>query len=263
MQIEDAVVVVAHPDDEILWFSSILERCKSAIVCFGPSATSVESYDQGRAAVIENYPLDKVRFLKLTQSDANGEGHWKRPSDAGFRLRRPNVSYEANRVKLVSALASLLEGERFVFTHNPWGEYGHEEHVQVFDVLAALKAQLGYELRVSGYVGKRSLKTMLKSSCTLDGPPLIMKTDQKLAGELRQLYLQNNCWTWREDNNWPDFEVFYRFNDLAGRCSTTRETTEPLNFISYELDQSLPRRVAGKLLPPAVKARLKRSLNLN
>ena len=34
VQVQDAVMVVAHPDDEILWFSSILNQCKSVLVCF-------------------------------------------------------------------------------------------------------------------------------------------------------------------------------------------------------------------------------------
>lgn len=262
VRIEDAVIVAAHPDDEILWFSSILNHCKSVIVCFGPSATSRESYDRGRAEVIEKYPLAKVRFLNIRQSDANGQGQWKRPSAGGLRLRRPNSSYDRNRARLLSALRSQLADESVIFTHNPWGEYGHEEHVQVFSVVAALKTQIGYEMRVSGYVGRRSLKTMLNSSHMLDGRPLCLDTDKLLAGQLRDLYLQNDCWTWREDNDWPTSEVFYRFNDVHVPDATPRTTTEALNFISYNLDPSLPRRVAGKILPQAAKSHLKRILKL-
>lgn len=264
VRIEDAVIVVAHPDDEILWFSSVLNRCKSVIVCFGPSATSRAKYDRGRTAVIKNYPLAKVRFLNIRQSDANGKGQWKRPPvDGGFRLRRPSISYDENRKQLFNLLSPLLVDERVIFTHNPWGEYGHEEHIQVFDILADLKAQIGYEIYLSGYVGKRSLKTMMHNAHSLGGAPLVLETDKVLAGRLKKLYLQNDCWTWREDNEWPNFEVFYRFNHPTDRNATThRATSDALHYISYNLDPSWLRRVAGRILPQAFKLRLKRVLKL-
>ena len=36
-EIENSTLVVAHPDDEILWFGSIVNKCKKVIICFGPS----------------------------------------------------------------------------------------------------------------------------------------------------------------------------------------------------------------------------------
>ena len=38
---------------------------------------------------------------------------------------------------------SINYGET-IFTHNPWGEYGHEEHIQVFRVIMALSKELTY-----------------------------------------------------------------------------------------------------------------------
>ena len=121
-QMHDAVVVVAHPDDEILWFSSILRQCKSALVCFGASATSTESWDDGRAVMMDSYPLSKVRFLRLRQSDAFEAANWNKPreADCGLQLsRRESLSYETNAAELRRILKAELSRETLVFTHNP------------------------------------------------------------------------------------------------------------------------------------------------
>jgi len=31
---DSSILVVAHPDDEVLWFSSVLERVQETIICF-------------------------------------------------------------------------------------------------------------------------------------------------------------------------------------------------------------------------------------
>src|SRR5215510_2390733 len=99
IRIQNAVAVVADPVDEILWFSSILDQCKSVLVCFGPSASSTESWDDGRAALMETYPLTKVKFLKLRESEAFGAANWNRPkeADCGLQLQRRRRSrYQEN-----------------------------------------------------------------------------------------------------------------------------------------------------------------------
>ena len=137
----ECCMVFAHPDDEILWFSSILHQCRSVLVCFGPSATSKESWDGGRAVLMETYPLTKVRFLKVRQSDAFLAANWNKPkeADSGLQLRRRSSLYEKNAEKLLPILEAELKYETLVFTHNPWGEYGNEEYVQVFRVLDEIK----------------------------------------------------------------------------------------------------------------------------
>ena len=52
---------------------------------------------------------------------------------------------------LKDLLRARLGDCRNVITHNPWGEYGHEDHVQVFRAVTALQAELGFAVWVSGY----------------------------------------------------------------------------------------------------------------
>jgi LmbE family N-acetylglucosaminyl deacetylase len=264
--IQDAVVVVAHPDDEILWFSSILEQCKRVLVCFGPSATSTESWDDGRAALMDTYPLTKVKFLKLRESDAFGAANWNRPkeADSGLQLRRRRRSrYQENAGELRRILEVELNQESVVFTHNPWGEYGHEEHVQVCRILWDLKERIGFELFVTSYVSDKSVKLMSKNMHLLEGNPLVRETDTALAERLKKLYLEHDCWTWMDDHEWPQYESFYRIVESSEEVQPSALASFPLNYIPYNLAQGPIRKIASKALPESVKSHIKRTYNVD
>ena len=251
VHLPDAVLVVAHPDDEILWFSSILDHCKRVVVCFGPSATSTESWDPGRAAVMETYPLTKAKFLKLRQSTAFEGANWNRPveTDSGLRLRRRRSRsvYERNARELRRILGQELNRESLVFTHNPWGEYGNEEHVQVFRILTELRAELGFELYVNSYVSNRSVPLMSLCQHSLTGDPVPGETDTELAHRLRDLYLDNDCWTWLDDYEWPAIESFYRVREPRGATEPGTTASIPLNYITFPFNQSQMRKLASTL----------------
>jgi len=266
IEIQNAVMVVAHPDDEILWFSSILNQCKSVLVCFGPSATSKQSWDSGRAVLMETYPLTKVRFLKLRESDAFEAANWNKPkeTDSGLQLRRGRTSslYEGNAEKLLRILEVELKHESLIFTHNPWGEYGHEEHVQVFRILTELQEKIGFDLFVNSYVSDRTVKLMSKYMHSLEGNPLVSETDKVLAHRLKNLYLENNCWTWMDDHEWPGHESFYRVTQPNEKVKLEKTASVLLNYITYNLNQSTLRKIASNILPTSVKSHIKQAYNV-
>jgi len=262
LQIQDAVVVVAHPDDEILWFSSILGHCKSVLVCFGPSATSTQSWDSGRAAVMKTYPLSKVRFLKLRESGAFEAADWRKPVevDSGLQLRSGHSSlYEQNAEELRRLLEVELNQDSVVVTHNPWGEYGHEEHVQVFRTLMRLKEKLGFDLFVNSYISDRSVELMWRYENRLDGIPVTRETDRELAHKLKNLYLENDCWTWMSDYRWPRYECFYRVIDNAQGVEPGTRASFPLNYINHHFNQSPLRKTASRIMPASAKSLIKRA----
>lgn len=266
----EAVLVAAHPDDEILWFSSVLKNCQTVVVCFGPSATSTKTWDEGRAQLIDAYPFTNTRFLKIRESGAFGTAGWGGPYDpeAGLRLLRPSNSYGANGHEIIRMLRPILEGKRLVITHNPWGEYGHEEHVQVSRAVMALKAELGFELLVNGYVSNLSSSLMLSSTQLISGPPLVLKTDVALAAELKQLYTDYNCWTFHDDYVWPDWEAFYPIADPTGGAPETRApdgkatttATPPLTYINHKFLTTRLQRTVAEAMPESVKTLVKRMI---
>lgn len=264
VRLEDAVIVAAHPDDEILWFSSILDTCKAVVVCFGQSSSSNESWDEGRAALMERFPLTKARFLKVRQSDAFQAADWKNPveTDSGLQLRRPIVTYAENAQSLRRLLESELRDATTVLTHNPWGEYGNEEHVQVFSVVEQLRRKLGFDLYVNGYVSNRSLKLMSRNSPRLVDEPLVFETNLELAAEMMRIYLEYNCWTWRDDYEWPRWEIFYRVQSMPSNGVRHMRTTSsvPLNYLGIDFNRHALVQKAIMSVPDSVRVRIKRLL---
>jgi hypothetical protein len=254
-------LVVAHPDDEILWFSSILGLCKRVVVCYGVSAGSKQSWDSGRARLMDTYPLAKAKFLKVTLSGGFDAANWNQPQevDSGLRLRGPAAAaYEKNADELFRMLEPELASESLVFTHNPWGEYGHEEHVQVFRVLQRLQERIGFDLLVDGYVSDRSTELMRRSLHLVKGAPLVRETDKTLALQLKTLYMDHDCWTFDDDFEWPEFELFYPVG-RAGDRNPKASAAVPLNLISRSHYVSPVKKVVKNLVPESVKSVIKKA----
>ena len=71
------VLVVAHPDDEVLFFSSIIEKVDAVIVCFGPSSN--QKVTDGRRLLQNRYPLQHIEWLNIQESDVYLSANWNRP----------------------------------------------------------------------------------------------------------------------------------------------------------------------------------------
>lgn len=262
--IEKAILVAAHPDDEILWFSSILNRCNRVVVCFGESAKSDMDWDAGRATLMDNYPLAKAKFLRVRQSDAYEAANWRHPrvDASGLQLRQRSELYDENAATLLRLLEAEVAGESVVFTHNPWGEYGNEEHVQVFRILQNLQQRHGFHIFVNGYVSNRSVNLMAASAEMLHGQGLLLHTDSQLVTKLKQLYVRYGCWTWWAGYQWPRHEVFYQIMPPTRDHATGDITvTPPLNEIRYNFKRSLARKFLANLLSGPVKDSIKTSLS--
>lgn len=113
-----ALLVVAHPDDEVIFFFGTIARLKARgwsvhVVCVtGTSDTPAETTVRQRE-FWESCRRLRVSGELLHLLDARGaslcqEGLQERVSSL-FSLHRPLI----------------------VVTHNPWGEYGHLHHMQV------------------------------------------------------------------------------------------------------------------------------------
>ena len=70
-------IVVAHPDDEILFFSSVLEAVDEIIICFGPSSSNVVS--DGRKRLQGKYPLKNIEWLNIQESNVFLSANWNSP----------------------------------------------------------------------------------------------------------------------------------------------------------------------------------------
>ena len=257
------ILIVAHPDDEILFFSSILENIEKVIVCFSGSKSKVIT--DGREALKSQYPLSNIEWLNLDESDVYGASDWKKPviADRGIRVSRDEVSYRETFDNLIEIFKIKLISYDVVYTHNPWGEYGHEEHVSVFN--AVLNSVRGYDKKVfvSCYLSDRSQKLFLMQSHLLLGEIQSGIIPKELCARLKRLYIDCNCWTWDDDYEWPNWEIFAEImTDSPTRVDTNHTLTAypPVMLFSRSFRQTLAKKLASKVLSKSLKNIIKRKL---
>jgi LmbE family N-acetylglucosaminyl deacetylase len=206
-------VVVAHPDDEALWLSSVLGAADRVVLCFGDLFQRPKMSAARRRAVAA-LPLPGLVDLKLPESGGGFAVDWKQPrlTEAGIAIADPAAGecYAANFGALVEALRPALAGYASVYTHNPWGEYGHAEHIQVHRAVAALQAELGYTIWFSNYVGAASWKLAQETGrrpCWTERRTVA--PDAALGRSLLNVYCRSGAWTWTRWHRWPDEEVLH------------------------------------------------------
>jgi len=204
-------VAVAHPDDETLWLSSVLGRAAKIVFCYGDPYARPKNAAARRRAVAA-LPLAGLADLALPESGAGFSVDWRNPrlTAAGLAITDPaaGARYDANYAALVERLRPLLTGMRHVFTHNPWGEYGHAEHVQVHRAVASLQAELGFTLWFSNYIGAASRPLARLADAHWSGR-LVAPPDRALAHRLRDIYRRHGAWTWSRWHRWPEAETLY------------------------------------------------------
>ena len=241
----NAALVVAHPDDEVLWFSSVLRQVERLVICF-LGVASRPDWARGRRKSIDDYPLQSMQCLGLDEAEVFYGVDWSSPveTDYGLRISKPGMSdstYRHNFDLLQEKLGDTLSGYRRVITHNPWGEYGHVEHVQVYRAIKSLQPRLGFELWFPNYCSKKSATLMTRVLPRLNNEFITLPIDLDLAQSIAHLYQGHDCWTWYDDYEWGEQETFIQ--DIDDTAATARiGATFPLQFVNVGDE---PKKVAG------------------
>ena len=104
------VLIVAHPDDEVLWFAP--ESFDKIIIVFSGRLDRPDFKEKREQAIVE-HPLN-VECWGLNESNF-------------WRDETKYAEYEQNYKDLCDKLKGLKANE--VWTHNAYGEYGHKDHI--------------------------------------------------------------------------------------------------------------------------------------
>lgn len=122
------VLIVAHPDDEILWFAA--EEFDRIVICFGGRPDKPEQGERRRLAISKHPLRDRITFLDMLESGFTPNG------DAVSQAR-----HAENYTRLCAFLADLQADE--VTTHNALGEYRHWDHILIHNAcMATLKCRV-------------------------------------------------------------------------------------------------------------------------
>lgn len=207
------VIVVAHPDDEILWLSSVMPQADPVVLCFGAPYQNPKKA-QNRAQAVAHLGLPHLEDLALPESGARMLADWKNPclTQTGIAIsdRAARQRYDATFPVLVEKLRPILTGASDVYTHNPWGEYGHTEHIQVYRAVKTLQAELHFTVWFSNYSAPQTLALARQlASSIIWQDKQTLRTNPDTAQRLKKIYQTYNAWTWSNWHKWPETETLY------------------------------------------------------
>jgi len=208
---DSTAVVVAHPDDEALWLSSAVASADRIVFGFGEVFGKARESEARRQAVAA-LPLQGIVNLGIPESGAGWKSEHVRLTAAEIFVfdATARARYESNYAKLLEGLRTSLAGCRDVYTHNPWGEYGHSEHIQIYRAVSALQDLLGYTVWFSNYVGGRNWTFVTRLAERLSwARRSIVKPDVATARKLMRVYRHYGAWTYSSVHRWPAREVMY------------------------------------------------------
>jgi len=256
--LSNSVIVAAHPDDELLWFGAILQQVERVILVFEDYWPD-PAMGPARAEALANYPRDGIMSLQMSEPATYGCADWQQPKlspwgialgptcefrDAKHRAKRligksmaPQMGirahYQANYEELVQSLRGEMDPTMNVFTHNPWGEYGHEDHVQLYRALDALRAEIGFTLWMSNYCTDRSLPLAKTYFDTSDHQFFELPVDRHFADKVTRTYRDAGCWTWADDWHWFKTECYMQAPLNQSRLNTQGHLF-PINLFNID-----------------------------
>ncbi len=251
-QYANSALVVAHADDEILFFSSIIDKVDIVIICFMGNPRVPERRN-ARMRVLDEYPLDNISTLDIDTSGASRFVNWDEPAESRVGLEIQNAaareSYNKTYDTILNELRDILGGYKTVYTHNPWGEYGHADHVQVHRAVDSLAGELEFRLLFSNYVSPRSMSLALPYIGKTGYPEAVSgPTNAHLAHQVRDLYIKENCWTVPENFSWPGFESF---NSKIAKNSDAESSEKSylfaLNFVPWRYQAAKPKNFSKRI----------------
>ena len=215
--------------------------------------------DRGKKESIGRISVKKkIISLKQDAAEVFNCCNWEKPQTTvdgvffnnkynNFNKKCDVIKYRENFNKLIENLRDILTNYDHIFTHNPWGEYGHEEHVQVYRALETLqKNNLKYSILFSNYYSLRSKQLMLKYIDEIDDNYFSIETNKNISKEIKMLYEKHNCWTWYKNYQWPNEESYMRLKASKGTESKLCRTL-PLNFINIGSPQEKENRFLSKI----------------
>jgi LmbE family N-acetylglucosaminyl deacetylase len=238
---ENSVLVVAHPDDEILWFSSICEKVNHVSFCFLGNE-SHPHWESARSKTISQMPFKSISCLKLLESGSYNNADWNNPVTTNYGIavskrKKSYYKYYKNYYEIKENLRKILARYHNVFTHNPWGEYGNEEHVQVYRAIKNLQKENEFNLWFSNYCSNNSVQLMLRYISQLHFENVTKRTNKELAKNIMELYKKNDCWTWYDHWEWFNEESFMK-DEIEKEITEGCGRIFPLNMIKMKQSTS-------------------------
>jgi len=194
------ILIVAHLDDEMLWFNP--DNFDKIIIVFCDRLGHASDYEfnNNRTRALANHPLfysiECLNYIESGIADKNSI------LDIGLKKK----IFLENWHKLELELPELIKGADEIYTHNQWGEFGHPEHVMINAVVNTVAGDIPIYCR-ENMVGPANNFSMPREEFS----------DIDRFYELRNLYLEYHIWTFRLDYRPPQVLKYFKEEDFKNR----------------------------------------------
>ena len=181
------ILIVAHLDDEIIWFNPT--TFDKIIICFPFRRVETKRIDFNEKIyrVFQRHPLrNKMELLGLTSGE-----YWRKATD--FEQFMLYVD-KKNLTRLL--FDDIVNQASLIFTHNEWGEYGHSDHQVVHEVVKKLS-----KVPIYCFNGVKPLFT---------GSTFPINMDLEVFKRIKNLYLSEDIWTWEKDFQISPVQKYFR-----------------------------------------------------
>lgn len=185
------ILIVAHPDDEILWFEpTYFDRIYIVFL----NRHDKPDINVKRLNCIANHPLkEKISLLFLEES-----GFWKDST----RYKQHNLA----KKQLIECLIKLSSEQKIseIFTHNEMGEYGHDDHILVNESVISVFSNLCPIWMPNKFiqtVSQYKPKSHQVKNITINIKNFFI---------IREIYRREKAWTWNMHYHPNEIEIFYK-----------------------------------------------------
>ena len=231
------IMIVAHMDDEIIWFLPWLNRVEKIIIVSLP-------YTSAHLNILSKYASQYKAIWQFGRGLTPFQEYrekWLNPN-----IRKDFITDWDYDCILRDIIADPEVTE--IYTHNPWGEYGHIHHRQVSNMVRKLAVEYGKDVWCPNMVvrfvdGGDPLATY--ETPYLSG--LQQKTgyyNSSAFKRIRQFYLDEfvnqtfpiNYWTWGGPDDYPPGKQNY-FLAVSGGVDYTKGNQE-IEYLQADLPVS-------------------------
>jgi LmbE family N-acetylglucosaminyl deacetylase len=180
----DVTMLIAHPDDEILFGWPVLDRVSRIICPTSDRYNPTRDWCKERGDCLRE--VGKLIGAKVEILDNNSEF---------YRLPTRDGSLKT----LANTLLRMLDGTEKLFTHNAWGEYGNIDHMLLHYIGRTFQTQTGCELLVTDIATEINWLPVTEWNMWkigADDRSPLHQLDRQLFDRIKAIYDAKGCWTW-------------------------------------------------------------------
>jgi hypothetical protein len=175
---KDVTMLIAHPDDEVIFGWPVLQRAKKIVCCSSDENNLERQWCKDRKLALKE--ICGMLGIELVCFDYNSEF---------YRLPTRDGSLLELQKQVVGALP-----DETIFTHNAWGEYGHLDHILVHQI-ARSSHRILFTTDMSINAGWMNIDSPINFGNKVQDCDI----DLDLYNRCKAIYDKYGCWTWSKD----------------------------------------------------------------